>query len=55
MTDIEANAQDKRVLVVPTNTVIDTSSGCSPSNGIPSAIETVVLIKKGTSKINHQI
>ncbi|XP_052719398.1 uncharacterized protein LOC128191368 [Crassostrea angulata] len=45
--DIEGNARSKRVLVVPTNTVIDTSSGCNPSNGIPSAIETVVLIKKG--------
>lgn len=55
MTDIEGNARSKRVLVVPTNTVIDTSSGCNPSNGIPSAIETAVLIKKGTCKLNHRI
>lgn len=54
ITDIQANAQDKRVLVVPANTVVDTSSGCNPSSGIPSAIETVVLIKKGTSKISHK-
>lgn len=40
---------------MPNTTVVDTSSGCNPSNGIPSAIETVVLIKKGTSKINHKI
>nr|XP_034301355.1 uncharacterized protein LOC105324560 isoform X1 [Crassostrea gigas] len=43
----ESNAQDKRVLVLPNTTVVDTSSGCNPSIGIPSAIETVVLIKKG--------
>lgn len=55
MTDITVNAQSKRVHLVLTNTVIDTSSGCNPSNGIPSAIETVVLIKKGTCKLNHQI
>lgn len=55
MTDIESNAQSKRVLILPTNTVADTSSGCNPSNGIPSAIETVVLIKKGTCKLNHQL
>lgn len=48
MTDIQANAQDKRALVMPTHAVVDTSSGCNPSSGIPSAIETVVLIKKGT-------
>lgn len=54
MTDIQANAQDKRALVMPTHAVVDTSSGCNPSSGIPSAIETVVLIKKGTSKINHK-
>lgn len=45
--NIESNAQSKRVLVLPNSTVADTSSGCSPSSGIPSAIETVVLVKKG--------
>uniref|UniRef100_A0A8W8LEP0 DUF7042 domain-containing protein n=1 Tax=Magallana gigas TaxID=29159 RepID=A0A8W8LEP0_MAGGI len=43
--DIEINAQSKRVFVLLNTT--DTSSGCSPRNGIPSAIETVVLVKKG--------
>lgn len=47
-TDVQINAQGKRVLVLPNITVADASSGCNPSNGIPSAIETVVLIKKGT-------
>lgn len=45
--NIENNAQSKRVLVLGTSTVADTSSGCNPSNGFPSAIETVVLVKKG--------
>ncbi|XP_052675031.1 uncharacterized protein LOC128156782 [Crassostrea angulata] len=45
--NIEINAQGKRVLVLPNNTVVNTSSGCNPSNGIPSTVETVVLVKKG--------
>lgn len=44
--NIESNAQSKRVLVLPNTTVTDTSSGCTPVNGLPSAIETVVLVKK---------
>uniref|UniRef100_A0A8W8L8W6 Uncharacterized protein n=1 Tax=Magallana gigas TaxID=29159 RepID=A0A8W8L8W6_MAGGI len=43
---IDSSAQNKRVLILATYTVADTSSGCNPSNGIPSAIETVVLVKK---------
>ncbi|XP_052674699.1 uncharacterized protein LOC128156563 [Crassostrea angulata] len=45
--NIESNAQNKRVFVLPNTTVVDTSSGCNPSNGLPFAIETAVLIKKG--------
>lgn len=45
--NIESNAQSKRVLVLGTNIAADSSSGCNPSNGTPSAIETVVLVKKG--------
>lgn len=55
LTDNEVNAQGKRVLVMPNTTVVDTSLGCNPSNGIPSTIETVVLIQKGKHKINQKI
>lgn len=37
--------------MLPSTTVADTSSGCNPSDGLPSAIETVVLVKKGIPNI----
>lgn len=43
----ETNAENKRVLVLPNTTTVDIRVGCNPSNGLPSAIETVVLVKKG--------
>lgn len=53
-TDVQILGQGKRFYALSTNNAADTSSGCNPSNGIPSAIETIVLIKKGTDKINKQ-
>lgn len=50
-TDVEINAQGKRLYALPTYNAVDASSGCNPSSGIPSAIETIVLVKKGTSKL----
>uniref|UniRef100_K1P6M4 Uncharacterized protein n=1 Tax=Magallana gigas TaxID=29159 RepID=K1P6M4_MAGGI len=32
---------------MPTNTVADIRSACNQSNGLPSAVETIVLVKKG--------
>lgn len=53
-TDVQILGQGKRFYALSTNNAADTSSGCNPSNGIPSTIETIVLIKKGTDKINQQ-
>lgn len=53
-TDVQILGQGKRFYALSTNNAADTSSGCNPSNGIPTAIETIVLIKKGTDKINKQ-
>lgn len=50
-TDVQILGQGKRFYALSTNNAADTSSGCNSSNGIPSAI---VLIKKGTDKINQQ-
>lgn len=35
---------------MPTNTVADIRSACNQSNGLPSAVETIVLVKKGNHK-----
>ncbi|XP_056011731.1 uncharacterized protein LOC125681012 [Ostrea edulis] len=45
--NIEDNAGSKRVLLLPTTDTVNIINGCDPSLGLPSAIETVVLIKKG--------
>ena len=45
--DNESNAQGARVLVQPNTTSVDISSGCNPTNGLPTAVETIVLVKKG--------
>eukprot|EP00105_Crassostrea_gigas_P007659 XP_011421976.2 PREDICTED: uncharacterized protein LOC105324561 [Crassostrea gigas] len=47
LANIESNAGNKRVLIMPTNTVADIRSACNQSNGLPSAVETIVLVKKG--------
>ena len=45
--DSETNAQGDRVLVQPNTTSVDISSGCNPTNGLPTAGETIVMVKKG--------
>ena len=45
--DNETNAQGDRVLVQLNTTSVDISSGCHPTNGLPTAVETIVLVKKG--------
>ncbi|XP_048775580.1 uncharacterized protein LOC125680182 [Ostrea edulis] len=46
--DLETeNVNNKRVLVRLVSDTVNITNGCSPSLGLPSAIETVVLIKKG--------
>ncbi|XP_078324131.1 uncharacterized protein LOC111125499 isoform X3 [Crassostrea virginica] len=41
------NAQNRRILVLPDSDSVDISSGCNPTNGLPTAVETIVLVKKG--------
>ncbi|XP_078324139.1 uncharacterized protein LOC144622557 [Crassostrea virginica] len=43
----ETNAQNDRILVQQDSTSVDISSGCNPTNGLPTAVETIVLVKKG--------
>ncbi|XP_078324120.1 uncharacterized protein LOC111125508 [Crassostrea virginica] len=43
----ESNAQGDRVLVQQDTASVDISSGCNPTNGLPTAVETIVLVKKG--------
>ena len=45
--DEEANAQGDRVLVQQDTASVDISSGCNPTNGLPTTLETIVLVKKG--------
>ena len=45
--DNESNAQGDRVLVQQDTASVDISSGCNPTNGLPTAVETIVLVKKG--------
>lgn len=49
-TDIKSEAGNKRVLIMPTHIVADIRSACNTSNGVPSADETNVLVKKGEHK-----
>ncbi|XP_061164078.1 uncharacterized protein LOC133173153 [Saccostrea echinata] len=42
----ESNAGDARVLVQTTTDVVNVSYACNPSQGLPTAVETVVMIKK---------
>ena len=45
--DNETNAQNDRILVQQDSDSVDISSGCNPTNGLPTAVETIVLVKKG--------
>ena len=47
ISDKELNAQNNRILVKAESDNVDISSGCSPTNGLPTAVETIVLVKKG--------
>ena len=47
ITDTESNAQNERILVQPDSYTVDISTGCTPTNGLPTAVETIVLVKKG--------
>ena len=38
---------NNRVLVTGDSTSVNISRGCSPTNGLPTAVETIVLVKKG--------
>ena len=48
ISDKEANVQNHRVLVQLVADSVDISNGCNPTNGLPTAVETIVLVKKGT-------
>ncbi|XP_078324037.1 uncharacterized protein LOC144622549 [Crassostrea virginica] len=45
--DKELNAQNHRVSVKMDSISVDISSGCTTTNGLPTAVETIVLVKKG--------
>ena len=47
ITDTESNAQNQRILVQPDTDTVNISSGCTLTNGLPTAVETIVLVKKG--------
>ena len=47
ISDKELNAQNHRISVKAESDSVDISSGCSPTNGLPTAVETIVLVKKG--------
>ena len=47
ISDKELNAQNHRISVKAESDNVDISSGCSPTNGLPTAVETIVLVKKG--------
>ena len=47
ISDHVPNAQNRRILVLPDSDSVDISSGCNPTNGLPTAVETIVLVKKG--------
>ena len=38
---------NQRILVQPDTDTLNISSGCTPTNGLPTAVETIVLVKKG--------
>ncbi|XP_062567925.1 uncharacterized protein LOC134230166 [Saccostrea cucullata] len=42
----ETNAGDARVLVQSTTDTVNISYACNPSEGLPTAVETVVMVKK---------
>ena len=45
--DEEANAQGDRIIVQADSTSVNISSACNPTNGLPTEVETIVLVKKG--------
>ena len=45
--DKDSIAQNQRILVKAESDNVDISSGCTPTNGLPTAVETIVLVKKG--------
>ena len=47
VTDKDATLGGDRMFVRLDLTSVDISSGCNPTNGLPTAVETIVLIKKG--------
>ncbi|XP_062571983.1 uncharacterized protein LOC134233939, partial [Saccostrea cucullata] len=44
--NIETNAGDARVLVQATTDTVNISYACNPSQGLPTTVETVVIVKK---------
>ena len=46
-TDKISDLGNNRILVTWDYTSVDISIGCSPTNGLPTAVETIVLVKKG--------
>ena len=47
ISDKELNAQNHRISVKAESDNVDISSGCTPTNGLPTTVETIVLVKKG--------
>ena len=47
ISDKERYNQNYRILVKAESDSVDISTGCTPSNGLPTAVETIVLVKKG--------
>ena len=56
ISDKERYNQNYRILVKAESDSVDISSGCTPSNGLPTTVETIVLVKKGVySSVSLQI
>ena len=47
ISDKEWIEQNYRILVKAESDSVNISSGCTPTNGLPTAVETIVLVKKG--------
>ena len=46
-TDKISDLGNNRILVTWHSTSVNITSGCTPTNGLPTAVETIVLVKKG--------
>ena len=46
-TDKISDLGNNRIFVTWDSININISTGCTPTNGLPTAVETIVLVKKG--------